>query len=65
MTARLVAVTPGQINLQVPFGIAPGTVNLRVVRDGVDTLSAVAQIAPSSPGLFLADWRAPISPGPC
>ena len=33
--ARLVAVTPNQINLQVPSGIAPGTANLRVLLQGV------------------------------
>jgi uncharacterized protein (TIGR03437 family) len=61
--ARLVAVTPGQINLQVPFGVAPGTVNLRVVRDGVEVLSGVAQITASSPGLFLADALRGDQPG--
>jgi uncharacterized protein (TIGR03437 family) len=53
--AHLVAVTPGQINLQVPFGVVPGAVNMRVVRDGSEVLSGVAQITASSPGLFLAD----------
>lgn len=63
LAARLVAVTPGQINLQVPFGIAPGAVNLRVVREGVEALSAVAQISASSPGLFLADGARGDQPG--
>ncbi|MBI3679361.1 MAG: hypothetical protein HY235_03075 [Acidobacteria bacterium] len=61
--AGLLAVTPGQINLQVPLGLAPGTVNLRVVRDGVEVLSAVAQIASSSPALFLADLARGDQPG--
>ena len=55
LVARLVVVTPGQINLQVPFRVASGAVNLRVVRDGVELLSSVVQISASSPGLFLAD----------
>ena len=61
--APLAAVTPGQINLQVPSGIAPGTVRLEVLRDGVEALSAPAQIASSSPGLFLADPARGDQPG--
>lgn len=61
--ARLIAVTPAQINLQVPSGLAPGTANLRVLRDGAEVFSGVAQIASSNPGLFLADLLRNDQPG--
>jgi uncharacterized protein (TIGR03437 family) len=61
--ARLVAVTPNQINLQAPSGIAPGTANLRVLLQGVEVLSTVVQIASSSPGLFLSDVSRVDQPG--
>jgi uncharacterized protein (TIGR03437 family) len=61
--ARLVAVTPNQINLQVPSGIAPGTANLRVLLQGVEVLSTVVPIVSSSPGLFLADLSRGDQPG--
>ena len=61
--ARLVAVTPNQINLQVPSGITPGTANLRVLLQGVEVLSTVVPIASSSPGVFLADLSRGDQPG--
>jgi uncharacterized protein (TIGR03437 family) len=61
--ARLAVVTPGQINLQIPFGISPGAANLQVIRDGVEAFSAVAPIASSGPGLFLADSTRGDQPG--
>jgi uncharacterized protein (TIGR03437 family) len=61
--AALLAVTPGQINLQVPVGVAAGMVTLRVVRNGAEVLSSVAQIAATSPGLFLADTTRGDQPG--
>ena len=61
--ARLVAVAPNQINLQVPSGIAPGTANLRVLLQGVEVLSTIVPIASSSPGVFLADLSRGDQPG--
>ena len=61
--APLVAVTAGQINLQVPFGLAPGSAAFRLVRDGAEVLSATVPVSAATPGLFLGDWSAVDQPG--
>jgi hypothetical protein len=51
----IVAATPGQINFQVPASIATGTVPVTVATNNISILSGTAQIAPTSPGIFVAD----------
>ena len=52
--AGLLLVSPGQINLQLPFGLGPGPVILRV-NNGAETSAPLAvQIDVAAPGLFRA-----------
>jgi uncharacterized protein (TIGR03437 family) len=63
LPAPLIAVTAGQVNLLVPADLPAGQANLQATRDGVEVLSKPVLIAPSSPGLFLADPTQPGQPG--
>ena len=55
--APLKAVTPGQINAQVPWevlpGGGPGIVNVVVNRNGVTSMPLAVQIDPQAPGIFV------------
>jgi uncharacterized protein (TIGR03437 family) len=53
--APLVAVSPSQINLQVPAGTVQGTATVRVLRNGAEIAAGTVDIAPAAPGLFVAD----------
>lgn len=48
----LLAVTPTQINFQVPFATAPGAASLVVTSQGVSAPSAQVTILQSAPGIF-------------
>jgi uncharacterized protein (TIGR03437 family) len=51
--APLFAVTPGQINAQVPWELQGGsTVNIRVARGGTPTNTVVTNLAAAAPGIF-------------
>jgi uncharacterized protein (TIGR03437 family) len=45
-------VSPGQINAQVPFEIAPGTVSVQVTRGVQATAVQTAQVTAVAPGIF-------------
>jgi uncharacterized protein (TIGR03437 family) len=48
----LLAISPGQINAQVPFDAAQGTAQLQVTSDGVAGASVPVSLVAASPGLF-------------
>ena len=48
----LLAVSPSQINAQVPFDAALGTAELKVTSDGVTSAAVPVSVQASSPGLF-------------
>ncbi len=52
--ATVLAVTPDQINLQIPVTVEPGVAELRVQRGSVVSEPMLIRIAPVSPGLFRA-----------
>jgi uncharacterized protein (TIGR03437 family) len=52
ITAPLLAVRPGQINLQVPSATVPGIATVQIKRDGSAIASFSAWIAAAAPGLF-------------
>jgi uncharacterized protein (TIGR03437 family) len=52
--ASLLYVSPGQINLVLPPGLAPGVAVLKVTRDGQPAGAAGIVLAPVAPGLFTA-----------
>ncbi len=67
VAARILAATPGQINLQLPPSLAPGTVELRVFNGLTESAPMLAQISRVAPGLFRAahaDGRPADSFGP-
>jgi uncharacterized protein (TIGR03437 family) len=56
-----VFVSAGQINAQVPFEIAPGTVKLVVERSGIKSVPVTVDVVKVSPGVLpvvvsAADW---------
>jgi len=53
--ARLLYVSPSQINFDVPAGTAPGKVTLEVVNAPAQLPQAMAQVDPVAPGLFAYD----------
>lgn len=53
--APLFFVSPGQINFQVPAGVAPGRSEVTVIRDGETVATGSPMIGAVSPGLFSAD----------
>jgi uncharacterized protein (TIGR03437 family) len=53
--APLFFVSPGQINFQVPAGVAPGRAEVTVIRDGETVATGSPMIEAVSPGLFSAD----------
>lgn len=55
-TAPLLFVSPGQINLQVPYETEPGTATLTVTVNGV-TSRQTLPIFPSLPGIYTSDGR--------
>jgi uncharacterized protein (TIGR03437 family) len=50
--APLFFVSSGQANAQVPFNVAPGTVNVRVTRNGQPSADQSMTLAAFSPGIF-------------
>ncbi len=52
-TVPLYFVSPLQINAQMPGDIAPGTVNVEVVRDGVPSGAVTVTVAPTAPDLLV------------
>jgi uncharacterized protein (TIGR03437 family) len=52
--ARLLYISPGQINLVLPPGLAPGAAVLKVTKDGQPAGAAGLVLAPVAPGLFTA-----------
>jgi large repetitive protein len=48
----LLAVSPSQINAQVPFAAAQGTAELKVTSDGVTSAAVSVSVQAASPGLF-------------
>ena len=50
----MLAVTPDQINLQIPLTVEPGVAELRVQRGPIVSEPMLIRIAPVSPGLFRA-----------
>ena len=48
----LLAVSPSQINAQVPFDAALGTAELKVTSDGVTSAAVAVSVQTASPGLF-------------
>lgn len=52
IAAPLFFVSPGQINAQVPFNVAPGAVNVQVTSAGQTTAAQQVQVAAVSPGVF-------------
>jgi uncharacterized protein (TIGR03437 family) len=53
--ALLFFVSPGQINLAIPEGVAAGQATITVVRDDGRSASITVQIDPTAPGLFTAN----------
>jgi len=51
-TAPLQFVSPGQINLQVPWSLEPGMTDIVVTLNGSASPAFRAQVAPVSPGIF-------------
>ena len=51
--APLLFVSPGQVNLQVPWEIAPGTVLITATVNGAPSNSIQANVGPYSPGVFV------------
>lgn len=45
-------VSPGQINAQIPYGLAPGTVSVAVRDASGAVANSTLQIVPASPGVF-------------
>ncbi|HSH17367.1 MAG TPA: IPT/TIG domain-containing protein, partial [Verrucomicrobiae bacterium] len=50
--APLFFVSPGQINIQVPFATSGGSANIVVNRGGSNSNTVATPVAPSSPGVF-------------
>jgi uncharacterized protein (TIGR03437 family) len=48
----LLAVSPGQINAQIPFTAVPGTAQLKVNSNGVESATVSARVQTAGPGLF-------------
>jgi uncharacterized protein (TIGR03437 family) len=55
IAAPLFAVSPTQINAQVPFEVVPGSAFVQVSRGGVFSASRTATVALVSPGIFIMD----------
>ena len=55
--ARLLYVSPGQINLVLPPGLAPGAAVLKVTKDGQPAGAAGVVLAPVAPGIFTASGK--------
>lgn len=53
--APLYFISPGQINFQMPFGLAPGAVQVRVKTPKGASAPAAALIQPAAPALFTVD----------
>lgn len=53
--APLYYVSQGQINVQVPFTIAPGLAEVQVTRGTTSTQTQAVSVTPFSPGIFQAD----------
>ena len=53
--ARLLYAGPGQINYEVPEGVAPGEAKLIVLRGGTAVAQGTLQIAEAAPALFTAN----------
>jgi uncharacterized protein (TIGR03437 family) len=53
--ANLFFVSPGQINLLVPYDMQPGTKNLTVIRDGTNGPAVSLALTETAPGLFQLD----------
>jgi uncharacterized protein (TIGR03437 family) len=52
LPAPLFYVSPTQINAQVPFSLAPGTVVMEVKRGSSTAVRQTITLAPTSPGIF-------------
>jgi uncharacterized protein (TIGR03437 family) len=53
--ANLFFVSPGQINLLVPYDMQPGTKNLTVIREGTSGPAVILAVTETAPGLFQLD----------
>jgi uncharacterized protein (TIGR03437 family) len=53
IAAPLFYASPGQINAQVPYGLAPGNLNIEV--DGVAVVRQSATLSVTAPGIFTTD----------
>ncbi|MBM3767505.1 MAG: hypothetical protein FJW32_19105 [Acidobacteria bacterium] len=53
--ARLIAVSPGQINFIVPAGLAAGTATIGAQNGGDETFLATVELAAVAPGLYSAN----------
>jgi uncharacterized protein (TIGR03437 family) len=53
--ARLIAVSPGQINFIVPAGLASGTATIGVQNGGDETFLAQVELAAVAPGVYSAN----------
>ncbi|WP_155121265.1 SBBP repeat-containing protein [Bryobacter aggregatus] len=51
--APLLFVIDGQINLQIPFEVAPGNATVTVIRNGVSSAPFPITVLPAAPGIFL------------
>lgn len=61
--APLLAVSPSQINFQVPSAIAVGNAQIAISVHGQDVAKETAQVVSSSPGIFLTDFFSLDRPG--
>ncbi|HTQ55926.1 MAG TPA: IPT/TIG domain-containing protein [Bryobacteraceae bacterium] len=61
--APLLAVTPSQINFQVPSATAAGTAQVAISLAGQKVVTGTAMVVSSSPGIFLADFLSADRPG--
>jgi uncharacterized protein (TIGR03437 family) len=58
--APLFWVSPGQVNIQAPFGLAGATARIRVTNGGTPSNEVTAPLAPTGPGVFsFQDARSP------
>jgi uncharacterized protein (TIGR03437 family) len=61
--APLLAVSPSQINFQVPSATTLGNARIAISVPGQDTATGTVPVVSSSPGIFLTDFLSPDRPG--
>jgi uncharacterized protein (TIGR03437 family) len=55
VAAPLIAVRPGQINLQIPAETSVGTAPVRITLDGATIATGLTMVTAAAPGLFVGD----------